>query len=47
MLRIRSRVRENWQATVESQGLLYHTCDGVPYWDESAYYEFTSTEIDS
>jgi len=38
--------RENWQATVESQGMFYHTADGVPYWDESAYYEFQPGEID-
>jgi glutathionylspermidine synthase len=38
--------RENWQATVESQGMHYHTADDVPYWDESAYYEFRVSEID-
>jgi glutathionylspermidine synthase len=38
--------RENWQATVESQGLVYHTADDIPYWDESAYYEFRAGEID-
>ena len=46
MWRRRSQPRLDWQKTVESQGLLYHTADGVPYWDESAYYEFTSAEID-
>jgi glutathionylspermidine synthase len=38
--------RSNWQETVESQGMYYHTADGVPYWDESAYYEFNAKEID-
>jgi glutathionylspermidine synthase len=38
--------RPDWQARVESQGLQFHTIDGVPYWDESAYYRFGSTEID-
>ena len=46
MLRRRIQPRPDWQQTVESQGLHYHTLDGVPYWDESAYYEFTTAEID-
>ena len=25
----------------------YHTADGVPYWDESVYYQFTAAEIDA
>jgi glutathionylspermidine synthase len=32
---------------VARQGLTIHTCaDGMPYWDESAYWEFSSNEID-
>ena len=46
MKRIKNDVRRNWQKIVESQGMVYHTADGVPYWDESAYYQFTSKEID-
>ncbi len=46
MKRIKTSVRPNWQKTVESQGMIYHTADDVPYWDESAYYEFSSKEID-
>jgi len=38
--------RENWPATVESQGLYYHTADGVPYWDESVYYQLQPAEVD-
>ncbi len=43
--------RPDWQKKVESVGLVYHsatgeTGDGNPYWDESAYYEFTSAEVD-
>lgn len=38
--------RENWQRLVESQGLTYHTPDGVPYWDESACYVLDSAEVD-
>jgi glutathionylspermidine synthase len=44
--------RANWQATVESQGLTFHTPEGLapgarPYWDESACYEFTAAEVDT
>ncbi len=39
--------RDNWQETVESQGFHYHTVDDQPYWDESAYYEFTAAEVDT
>ena len=38
--------RVDWQKTVESQGMVYHTADGVPYWDESVYYEFSSKQVD-
>jgi glutathionylspermidine synthase len=38
--------RPNWQQTVESQGLLYHTPQGNPYWNECAYYEFSLKEIE-
>jgi glutathionylspermidine synthase len=46
MFRRRIEPRQDWQQTVESQGLYYHSLDDVPYWDESAYYEFTAAEID-
>lgn len=46
MLRKTREPRPDWQKTVESQGMHYHTADGVPYWNESAYYQFTSSEID-
>jgi glutathionylspermidine synthase len=39
--------RKNWQKSVERVGLTYHTLDdGSPYWDESAYWEFSASEID-
>jgi len=38
--------RANWQQSVERVGLTYHTLDdGNPYWDESAYWEFSAGEI--
>jgi glutathionylspermidine synthase len=40
--------RPNWQRLVEAVGLTFHTLpDGRPYWNESAYYEFTSQEINT
>jgi glutathionylspermidine synthase len=45
--RIASDPRSGWQAKVEGQGLHFHTPDGVPYWDESAYYQFRTAEIDA
>jgi len=39
--------RTGWQRAVERVGLTYHTLEnGAPYWDESAYWEFTAAEID-
>ena len=39
--------RDRWQERVEKVGLTYHTlADGTPYWDESAYWEFSAREID-
>ena len=47
MQRLRSQPRPDWQRTVESQGLTFHSPDGQTYWDESAYYRFSSQEIDA
>ncbi len=38
--------RRNWEGIVAEQGLTYHSVEGRPYWDESAYWEFTTSEID-
>ena len=47
MDRVRLTPRPNWQATVEGQGLTWHTADdGRVYWDESAYWRFSAAEID-
>jgi glutathionylspermidine synthase len=47
MQRHTTEVRPDWQKAVESKGLHYHTVGGKPYWDESAYYEFTTREVDT
>jgi glutathionylspermidine synthase len=46
MQRLTIPPRQNCQAVVESQGMHFHTIDGVPYWDESVYYHFDAGEID-
>lgn len=46
MERIVTPPRFDWQEKVAAHGLNYHTIDGQPYWDETAYYAFTSSEID-
>jgi glutathionylspermidine synthase len=48
MQRLTCTPRPDWQKRVEQQGLVFHTSDtGRPYWDESAYYVFSSAEIDT
>ena len=47
MERLPLEPRDNWQEKVEELGMLYHTIDGEVYWDESACYRFTSSEIDT
>lgn len=47
MRRHRIAPRSHWQSRVERTGLTFHTlANSAPYWDESAYWEFTSSEID-
>jgi glutathionylspermidine synthase len=46
MRRVTGFPRSNWRSDVEALGFTYHTIDGEPYWDESAWYEFTLAEID-
>ena len=38
--------RQGWQNLVEHLGFCFHTIDNEIYWDESAYYYFTSEQID-
>jgi glutathionylspermidine synthase len=37
--------RPDWQAKVEELGLIWHSVDGRPYWDEGACYSFTPAQI--
>lgn len=47
MQRIRCDARADWPAKAEAVGFIFHTPDGAPYWDESAYYAFTLEEIET
>jgi glutathionylspermidine synthase len=46
MRRIASHPRADWQQIVEATGLAWHTAELQPYWNESAFYEFTAKEVD-
>ena len=46
MQRHTTEMRPDWQTKVESTGMHFHTVGGIPYWDESAYYDFTPQEVD-
>lgn len=47
MRRFRNQPRPKWEQIVESQGMLFHSVDQRVYWDESAYYAFTLSEINA
>ena len=46
MQRIRIAERAQWRVRAEEAGFRFHTIDGQPYWDESAYYAFTLRQIE-
>jgi glutathionylspermidine synthase len=46
MKRIPIAERPQWREFAEEVGFNFHTFDGEPYWDESAYYEFTLRQIE-
>ncbi|MEN6438690.1 MAG: glutathionylspermidine synthase family protein [Syntrophobacter sp.] len=46
MNRISVKPRKDWREKVKEAGLLYHHTDEGLWWDESAYYEFSTGEID-
>ncbi|MGP7794750.1 glutathionylspermidine synthase family protein [Sphingomonas sp. CLY1604] len=45
MIRTPMVPRPDWQGIVEREGLIWHTADGAPYWNEAACYRFTAAEI--
>ena len=46
MRRVKIAERANWRRRAEEFGFIFHTLDGKPYWDETAYWEFTLEEIE-
>ncbi|QOW22934.1 glutathionylspermidine synthase family protein [Novilysobacter avium] len=46
MKRVAIAERSNWRARADEAGFRFHTIDGEPYWDESAYYAFTLRQIE-
>ena len=46
MLRFSIEERSDWQQQAEDYGFHFHTMYGEPYWDESAYYRFTLSQIE-
>jgi glutathionylspermidine synthase len=46
MERISVTPRHDWKKTAEEHGFSFHTIEGEPYWDESAYYRFSLEQIE-
>lgn len=46
MLRIPVAERPHWRQTAAEFGFKFHTMYGQPYWDESAYYQFSLQQIE-
>ena len=46
MERIAVTPRHDWKKTAEEHGFDFHSLEGDPYWDESAYYKFTMAQIE-
>lgn len=46
MKRVRIDERSQWRARAAESGFHFHTIDGLPYWDETAYYAFTLRQIE-
>lgn len=46
MKRIPIDERSHWREYAESVGFNFHTFDGEPYWDETAYYQFSLQQIE-
>lgn len=47
MIRIPSKERPHWRQKADEFGFKFHTMYGEPYWDESAYYQFTLQQIEN
>ncbi|RZA23058.1 MAG: hypothetical protein EOP92_45465, partial [Lysobacteraceae bacterium] len=47
MQRLAIAEREDWREQAGACGFRFHTIDGAPYWDESAYYAFSLYQIEN
>ncbi len=47
MKRIEISERSHWREFAEEVGFVFHTIDGAPYWNESAYYQFSLQQIEN
>ncbi|KXJ58254.1 MAG: hypothetical protein AXW14_06660 [Alteromonas sp. Nap_26] len=47
MFRVPCQPRKNWQSLANEYGFHFHTMYGEPYWDESAYYQFSLKQIEN
>ncbi|MDW6093217.1 glutathionylspermidine synthase family protein [Vibrio rhizosphaerae] len=46
MLRLNAEERPHWRDLAKQFGFGFHTAYGEPYWDETAYYQFTLKQIE-
>ena len=46
MFRMPCQPRKGWQKLAQEYGFHFHTMYGEPYWDETAYYQFTLNQIE-
>ncbi|MES2626874.1 MAG: glutathionylspermidine synthase family protein [Pseudomonadota bacterium] len=46
MKRIEISERPHWRTLAEEVGFVFHTIDDAPYWNESAYYQFTLQQVE-
>ncbi|QMV14816.1 glutathionylspermidine synthase family protein [Vibrio spartinae] len=46
MLRLNTEERPHWRDLAKKFGFGFHTAYGEPYWDETAYYQFTLKQIE-
>jgi glutathionylspermidine synthase len=47
MKRVSIAERTDWRTYAEEVGFKFHTFDGEPYWDETAYYQFSLQQIEN
>ncbi|MDB1124764.1 glutathionylspermidine synthase family protein [Vibrio algarum] len=46
MLRVNAKERKHWKALAKEYGFGFHSVYEDPYWDETAYYQFTLEQIE-